>query len=354
MGESDAGMPRKEIAFLLLAGIFLVSLIVANLITAKLFVLAGVVLTVGIIPYPVTFLCTDLISEVYGKKRANAVVWVGLILSLYTLVILQLGHAAEPFEGLNRQGAYETMFGSGARAIIASMVAYLFAQLIDVRLFHFWKKLTGGKHLWLRNNGSTLLSQAVDTVLVVTILFYGQLPNGQLIDLMLASYAFKLVIALIDTPLFYFGERYLTPVVFPDRSRPGRQQRNQDLLLVAAVLGAITVLVGAAIRWSEAGYGWSLGTGKLAIAGAAAVMVALTVALANPGKARVPALIGSAVGASLVFLGWSAGQDHSGAGPVVIMSGAAVIAAFAALAALSPPPETELSNTELSQENIHV
>ena len=335
MDESGAPMPRKEVAFLLLAGIFLVSLVVANLITAKLFVLAGVVLTVGIIPYPVTFLCTDLISEVYGKKRANAVVWVGLILSLYTLVILQLGRVAEPFEGLNRQGAYETMFGSGARAIVASMVAYLFAQLIDVRLFHFWKRLTDGKHLWLRNNGSTLLSQAVDTVLVVVILFYGAMPNDQLIDLMLASYAFKVVIALIDTPLFYFGERYLGPIVFPDRPRASAAQRNTDLLLLVAVLGATTTLVGAAIRWSPVGYGWSLDAGKLAIASGAAAMAALTVALARPVRARLPAVVAALVGGGLALIGWSGGQAHPGAGPTVVLVGGCVVLAFATLAALS-------------------
>ncbi len=162
---------RAEWVYLLLCGIFLGSLVVTNLIANKfLTVDAGFkvfVLSAGALPYPVTFLVTDLLSEIYGHRRANQVVWVGFAVSLFALAALWLGaqFPAIPESPLDDH-VYYVAFHNASRVIAASMTAYLIAQLIDVRLFHYWKDLTKGKHLWLRNNGSTILSQLVDSVLV--------------------------------------------------------------------------------------------------------------------------------------------------------------------------------------------
>lgn len=222
-------MPRHERIYLILAVLFVGSLLIANIITFKLFSVPvpgrftifgqdTLILAAGILPYPVTFLVTDLISELYGKKRADAVVWSGFWVSVYILVILRLGswvpavgtdiRSAEEIQAL-----YDGVFGQSSRAIIASMIAYLVAQLVDVRIFHFWKRFTQGRHLWLRNNGSTMLSQLMDSALVVSILFWGQLPGDTILQIIVASYGFKVLIAAADTPFFYLGVHWLQPLV---------------------------------------------------------------------------------------------------------------------------------------------
>lgn len=222
-------MPRHERIYLFLGVFFVGSLLIANIITFKLFSVPlpgrltlfgqeSVILAAGILTYPVTFLVTDLISELYGKQRADAVVWSGFWVSLYILVVLRLGGWV-PAVGTDVRSAgeiqalYVAVFGQSSRAIIASMIAYLVAQLLDVRIFHFWKRFTGGRHLWLRNNGSTMVSQLLDSVLVVTILFWGQLAGETIVQIIIASYVFKVIFAALDTPLFYLGVRWLQPLV---------------------------------------------------------------------------------------------------------------------------------------------
>ena len=220
-------MRRYNFIFLILSGIFLSRLVIANSLVFQFFDVSlpfvGVVtLSVGTIPYPVTFLCTDLISELYGKKRANALVLTGLLVSGYLLLVMEVGRIA-PVSRLQDaaavQGHYEAVFGQSARAIFASMVAYLLAQFLDVRLYHFWRRLTNGKHLWLRNNGSTMLSQLVDTAAVVTILFYGVWTQEQIAVVIASGYAFKLLVALLDTPLLYLTAHWLRDIENESRAK---------------------------------------------------------------------------------------------------------------------------------------
>ncbi len=201
-----------ERVFLVLSGFFLSSLVLANCLVFKFIdiplpFIQSATISVGVLPYPVTFLCTDLISELYGKQRARAVVITGFAVSIYMLGLLQLGRLL-PVSHLQSdtvQEQYMAVFGQSARAIFASMVAYLVAQLIDVRLYHFWRKRTKGRHLWLRNNGSTMASQLVDTTAVVTILFYGVWSGREIGYVILSSYLYKLLVAAADTPLMYLG-----------------------------------------------------------------------------------------------------------------------------------------------------
>ncbi len=205
-------MHRFDFVFLVLAGFFLSSLVLANALVFKFIdiplPLVGVAtISLGVLPYPVTFLCTDLISELYGKDRANAIVITGAAVSAYMLLLLQLGRVL-PVSNLQDdaiQGHYMAVFGQSTRAIFGSMVAYLIAQFVDVRLYHFWRKLTNGRHLWLRNNASTMFSQLIDTTAVVTILFYGVWGWSEIGAVILASYIFKLLVAAADTPLMYAG-----------------------------------------------------------------------------------------------------------------------------------------------------
>lgn len=201
--------------YLLLAGLFITSLVVSNLIFQKFFYwypfhmeIFGVKLfelSVGILPYPITFLITDIISEIYGKKRANQVVVTGIFASLFSLLIVLVSNAvpATPWSPVSN-GLFTTVFGQTAIAVTASMMAYLFAQLIDIQIYHFWKRLTKGKHLWLRNNGSTFSSQFIDTFTILILLCsFEIIAWDKFLGLLLSGVIFKWLVAVTDTPFLY-------------------------------------------------------------------------------------------------------------------------------------------------------
>lgn len=165
----------QERLYIIFTGIFIASLVACNLIFQKFFTwnFLGITfeLSVGIIAYPVTFIVTDLISELYGKRRANQVVLAGFFASIFTtlLVMVAINATTVGWSPIDSE-TFNRVFGLTGPAFFASMVAYLTAQLIDVRIFHFWKRLTKGKYLWLRNNASTMFSQLVDTSVILIIL----------------------------------------------------------------------------------------------------------------------------------------------------------------------------------------
>ena len=199
----------KDQFYLILTGIFIASLVASNLIFQKFFTwnFLGInfELSVGIIAYPVTFLVTDLISELYGQKRANQVVVSGFFASIFTtlLVLISVNATAVHWSPIDNV-TFTKVFGLTGPAFFASMVAYLTAQLIDVRIFHFWKKLTNGKHLWLRNNASTIFSQLVDTSVILIILCSaGVIEWERFYNLWMMGWLFKVLVALIDTPIIY-------------------------------------------------------------------------------------------------------------------------------------------------------
>lgn len=224
---------RRERVFLVMAGLFLGTLAMLNILGISRFIFLashsdetgwlmgrslpeGVVgltfaVAVGVLPYPMTFLCTDLISEFYGRRRANFMVWVGLVLNFWVIFILWIGGVLPGSDSPAFFEIRKLAFG----AVAASMIAYLAAQFVDVHLFHFWKRLTKGKHLWLRNNGSTIVSQAVDTVAVILITYrvggldfmiseQTHIPT-MLATLIFTGYAFKLLVAMLDTPVIYLA-----------------------------------------------------------------------------------------------------------------------------------------------------
>ena len=201
-------MKLKDQLYIVLVGIFIASLITCNLIATK-FVTVDLgfkvfIVSAGILPYPLTFLVTDLISEIYGQKRANLVVFSGFIASMFVLLFLWLGAQFNAIpSSIVGDETYNSVFQNAWRIIAASMIAYLFAQFVDVRIFHFWKKLTNGKHLWLRNNGSTVASQLIDTTLVVCILFLGVWNGDQIFQAIIDGWLFKMLMAFIDTPIIY-------------------------------------------------------------------------------------------------------------------------------------------------------
>ena len=209
---------KRELAkniYLLLAGLFITSLVVSNLIFQKFFywyplnlkVLGNSLfeLSVGILPYPITFLITDLISEIYGKKRANQVVITGIFASFFSMGILLIANEVPAIENSPIDDeTFNQVFALSPIAALASMIAYLLAQFVDIRIYHFWKNLTQGKMLWLRNNFSTFSSQLIDTSLVVGLLsVFGVLEWKLFWGLVISGFLFKIIIAALDTPLLY-------------------------------------------------------------------------------------------------------------------------------------------------------
>jgi hypothetical protein len=224
---------KREKVFWCLAGVFWSAMALLNVIGITKFVsIFGLSVAVGVLPYPVTFLCTDLISELFGKKRANFVVGMGLFINVFVLFCLWLGQvlpevsmeSMPPWQRLNLSESvmmpngsqmngevtlYSFIYFCTSGAVAASMLAYVAAQFVDVHVFHLVRVKTKGKHLWLRNNVSTLVSQFVDSLAVVGVTFgavfwTGGMSVKTLAYLFFSNYAFKALVALLDTPLFYF------------------------------------------------------------------------------------------------------------------------------------------------------
>ena len=201
--------------YLILAGLFITSLVASNLIFTKIFYwypfdinFMGVKLfelSVGILPYPLTFLITDLISEIYGQKKADQVVITGIFASVFSILLIFISSQVPAIEGSPIDDAtFNNVFLNAPLAVLASMLTYLFAQFIDIRVYHFWKRLTKGKHLWLRNNFSTFTSQFVDTFTIVSLLIVFEiLPQDKFLVLIVSGFLFKVMVAILDTPLLY-------------------------------------------------------------------------------------------------------------------------------------------------------
>ena len=206
--------------YLILSGIFIASLVSCNLIFQKFFEIEiwlpfvgnyTFAQSVGLLPYPITFLVTDIISEIYGKDRANQVVTSGLVASIFMLIVVTLADII-PMASWSPvdSDTFHKVFGLSAAAVFASMMAYLFAQYVDIRIFHFWKRLTKGKHLWLRNNASTVFSQFIDTSSVLFLLcFFGVIGWDRFGILLLNGFLFKVFFAAFDTPFVYMIVYYL-------------------------------------------------------------------------------------------------------------------------------------------------
>ena len=202
--------------YLFLAALFIAALVASNLIFLKFFYWDitdsyTFVVSVGILPYPITFLITDIISEIYGRKKANLVVTAGIGASLFSILIVAVASAvpATANSPVNDE-IFDKVFGLSSVAVGASMMAYLLAQFVDIRIYHFWKKYTKGKKLWLRNNASTFFSQIVDTAVVLSLLCsFGSIEWSMFENLLINGVLFKILVAFLDTPLLYLSTYFI-------------------------------------------------------------------------------------------------------------------------------------------------
>ncbi|WP_370444323.1 queuosine precursor transporter [Aquimarina sp. AU58] len=213
MTETPLNLKNKRVAYriyLILGALFISSLVVSNLIFQKFFYwdFFGIYtfeISVGILPYPITFLITDIISEIFGKRKANQIVTAGIFASFFSLLIVYTS-ASVPATAWSPidDDIFNQVFGATVIAVFASMMAYLFAQYIDIQIFHFWKRVTKGKHLWLRNNFSTFSSQFIDTLTVLLLLCSAGIIDWDRFGILLLNgFLFKILVAALDTPILY-------------------------------------------------------------------------------------------------------------------------------------------------------
>lgn len=186
--------------------LFITSLVLANVVTGKILDIYGLIIPGAVLLYAITFLMTDLMNELYGKKEAQRLVVVGFIVSVFASVMIYLTSllpAAVFAEDVSK--AYDILLGMNMRFVIASMIAYYLSQTWDVWVFDKLRTRSNGKHKWLRNNASTMTSQLIDTAIFITIAFWGVVPN--LWVMIVSQYVVRLIIAAVDTPFFYWFTR---------------------------------------------------------------------------------------------------------------------------------------------------
>lgn len=202
----------KEFKFIILSAIFVAGLLSANLLGTKVTTLFGVAVSVGIFAYPLTFMVTDAVAEVFGKLRAKQIVWAALIAQVLVLLFTYLAIKLPAADRYTLNSEYVTVFSSSLRMMVASLIAFIVSQTHDIWAFNFWKIKTKGKYLWLRNNASTFVSQAIDTLLFMFIAFYGISEKFTvlfILQLCLSYWLFKITFALLDTPFVYLLIRWL-------------------------------------------------------------------------------------------------------------------------------------------------
>lgn len=208
---------KKDTVYLILAGIFITNAVVAELIGGKLIQIGPFIMSLGILPWPIVFITTDIINEHFGKEGVKKLSFITAGLIAYCILILFIGTKIPAFitkETVNDE-QYYAVFGQGMFIMIASIIAFLVSQLIDVSIFWFLRNKTGKKMIWLRSTGSTLISQLIDSFIVSGIAFWltGKITTSQYLNMSITGYTFKLILAIALTPMIYLGhhliEKYL-------------------------------------------------------------------------------------------------------------------------------------------------
>jgi hypothetical protein len=203
MGDT---MKKTHDNLVMVNSIFVMSLLVANIVASKVVDIFGLIVPAAVVAYGITFLCTDIINEKWGAEQAKKTVKMGLIIQLFSAILILLAIMLPPAGFMvEYSNKFHDVLSQNIRIVIASLVAYFISQTHDVVVFNFLKKKTDGKHKWARNNISTMTSQFIDTSIFITIAFYGVVPN--LIYMIISQYIIKFIISLLDTPFFYLFTR---------------------------------------------------------------------------------------------------------------------------------------------------
>lgn len=198
-------LQERENKFYIILGIYITSLIVANITASKVVSLWGLFVPAAVVSYSLTFLMTDTVSEIWGRDRARRIILMGFLMNIIMVALLQVSIKLPGAPFWQHQQEFQLVLGSSFRIVGASMAAYLISQYTDVWAFLAIKRATGGRYLWLRNNGSTYISQALDTIIFITIAFYGVIPTPALINMVLSQYILKFALTILNTPFFYLS-----------------------------------------------------------------------------------------------------------------------------------------------------
>jgi queuosine precursor transporter len=208
---------RRDTVFLVLAGVFITHALLGEFVGGKLVEVAGWTMSVGVIPWPVVFVTTDLVNEYYGARAVRRITFLAVGLIAYSFVVLYLCIAAPASEiSAVSDAAFHEVFGQSMWIIVGSITAFAISQLLDVGVFALVRKRTGERWLWARAVGSTVVSQLVDTFIINSIAFglSGQLTGAQVVELSITNYAYKFLIAVATLPVIYAGHgivsRYLS------------------------------------------------------------------------------------------------------------------------------------------------
>ena len=198
---SFAAVLAKKYGVEYLIGTMAALSVIANILAAKIVVFGPFTVPAAVIVFSMTFLITDILSEKWGKKEARKAVWIGFLANLILIISVLIAiNWPSPEYALGFSEKFREVLSLTPRITIAGFLAYLTSQNHDIWAFHFWKKKTKGKHLWLRNNASTITSQLIDSVIFITIAFYGIFP---ILPLIIGQWVVKVTIALLDTPFMY-------------------------------------------------------------------------------------------------------------------------------------------------------
>jgi uncharacterized integral membrane protein (TIGR00697 family) len=211
---------KKDTVYVVLAGIFITNAVVAELIGGKLIQVGSAVMSIGILPWPIVFITTDLINDYFGEKGVRKLSLITASLIAYTFVILYLAMQIPAVDGKNlvTDTQFNGVFGQSMWIIVGSITAFLVSQLIDVTIFHFVKNRTGNKMIWLRSTGSTVISQLFDSFIVLGIAFWmtGKMTTEVFITSAFTGYFVKLIIAILMTPLIYLGHYLIRNYIAKD------------------------------------------------------------------------------------------------------------------------------------------
>lgn len=203
-------MERLNEKLIVLTSIFIFAIVASNITASKLVNLGPFVVPIAVLCYPITFSITDIVTEVYGRKVAQKIVWSGFFVSVVLVLYSKIVTVYPPASLFEQNEAFVKVFSSTPRIVLASMIAYVLSQTHDVWAFHLWKRITEGRYLWMRNNFSTIVSQFIDTCVFITIAFFNVVPGNVLLRMIFSQYVVKFIIALIDTPFVYLGVKLVS------------------------------------------------------------------------------------------------------------------------------------------------
>jgi len=213
-------MDKKQRVYVWLAAIFVAALVTGDFVGGKFFVLFGRSFSAGIIPFPLTFVLTDLVNEFYGTHGARRLTFVGLGAAVFVWAIITLSlHLPASPESPIRGDVFQAAFGTSARLYVASLTAYVIGQMLDIAIFKNLRRVTGHRLLWLRATGSTVVSQIIDSLAVSFVFLVGTRPMGFIVGNAANNYVGKLVMAVLLTPLIYLGHHVFRRFI-PERDTP--------------------------------------------------------------------------------------------------------------------------------------